>query len=114
MANDYRVVLSGEDRLSGTIKNVRNELNNPVKSGTKLDDIKRKFERIQSSAAPLKNKLRSLRALMADMNLDGLTNTDVFGHMAEQAGQYADAIADAQQAVRAFAKDKMKLQAVTE
>ena len=114
MANDYRVVLSGEDRLSGTIKNVRNELNNTVKSGTKLDDIKRKFERIQSSAAPLKNKLRSLRAMMADMNLDGLTNTDVFAHMAEQAGQYADAIDDAQTAVRAFANDNMKLQAVTE
>ena len=51
MANDYRVVLSGEDRLSGTIKNIRNELNNTGKSGTKLDEIKRKFERIQSSAA---------------------------------------------------------------
>ena len=114
MANDYRVVLSGEDRLSGTIKNIRNELNNTGKSGTKLDEIKRKFDRIQSSAAPLKNKLRALRAMMADMNLDGLTNTDVFGHMAEQAGQYADAIADAQQAVRAFADDNMKLQAVTE
>ena len=114
MANDYRVVLSGEDRLSGTIKNIRNELNNTGKSGTKLDEIKRKFERIQSSAAPLKNKLRALRAMMADMNLDGLTNTDVFGHMAEQAGQYADAIADAQQAIRAFADDNMKLQAVTD
>ena len=114
MANDYRVVLSGEDRLSGTIKNIRNELNNTGKSGTKLDEIKRKFDRIQNSAAPLKNKLRSLRALMADMNLDGLTNTDVFGHMAEQAGQYADAIADAQQAIRAFADDNMKLQAVTD
>ena len=114
MANDYRVVLSGEDRLSGTIRNVRQELENTGKSGTKLDEIKRKFDRIQSSAAPLKNKLRSLREMMADMNLDGLTNTDVFGHMAEQAGQYADAIADAQQAVRAFADDNMKLQAVTE
>ncbi len=114
MANDYRVVLSGEDRLSGTIKNIRNELNNTGKSGTKLDEIKRKFERIQSSAAPLKSKLRSLREMMANMNLDGLTNTDLFGHMAEQAGQYADAIADAQQATRAFADDNMKLQAVTE
>ena len=114
MANDYRVVLSGEDRLSGTIRNVRQELENTGKSGTKLDEIKRKFDRIQSSAAPLKNKLRSLREMMADMNLDGLTNTDVFGQMAEQAGQYADAIADAQQAVRAFADDNMKLQAVTE
>ena len=114
MANDYRVVLSGEDRLSGTIKNVRNELNNTAKSGTKLDEIKRKFERIQSSAAPLKSKLRELRAMMADMNLDGLSNTDLFGHMAEQAGQYADAISDAQQAVRAFADDNMKLQAVTD
>lgn len=114
MANDYRVVLSGEDRLSGTIRNVRQELENTGKSGTKLDEIKRKFERIQSSAAPLKNKLRSLREMMADMNLDGLTNTDVFGQMAEQAGQYADAIGDAQTAVRAFANDNMKLQAVTE
>ena len=114
MANDYRVVLSGEDRLSGTIRNVRQELNNTGKSGTKLDEIKRKFDRIQSSAAPLKSKLRSLRELMANMNLDGLSNTDVFGQMAEQAGQYADAIADAQQAVRAFADDNMKLQAVTD
>ena len=114
MANDYRVVLSGEDRLSGTIKNIRNELNNTGKSGTKLDEIKRKFDRIQNSAAPLKSKLRSLRELMANMNLDGLSNTDVFGQMAEQAGQYADAIADAQQAVRAFADDNMKLQAVTD
>lgn len=114
MANDYRVVLSGEDRLSGTIRNVRQELENTGKSGTKLDEIKRKFERIQSSAAPLKNKLRSLCEMMADMNLDGLTNTDVFGQMAEQAGQYADAIGDAQTAVRAFANDNMKLQAVTE
>lgn len=114
MANDYKVVLSGEDRLSGTIKNVRNELNNTGKSGTKLDEIKRKFDRIQSSAAPLKSKLRSLREIMAQMNLDGLSNTDIFGHMAEQAGQYADAIADTQQAVRAFADDNMKLQAVTD
>ena len=114
MANDYKVVLSGEDRLSGTIRNVRQELQNTGKSGTKLDEIKRKFDRIQNSAAPLKNKLRSLRAMMADMNLDGLTNTDVFGQMAEQAGQYADAIADAQQAIRAFADDNMKLQAVTD
>ena len=114
MANDYRVVLSGEDRLSGTIKNVRNELNNTGKAGTKLDEIKRKFDKIQSSAAPLKSKLKSLREMMSQMNLDGLSNTDVFGQMAEQAGQYADAIADAQQAVRAFADDNMKLQAVTD
>lgn len=114
MANDYKVVLSGEDRLSGTIKNVRNELNNTGKSGTKLDEIKRKFDRIQSSAAPLKSKLRSLREIMAQMNLDGLSNTDIFGHMAEQAGQYADAIGDTQQAIRAFADDNMKLQAVTD
>jgi len=39
MANDYRVVLSGEDRLSGTIRNVRQELENTGKSGTKLDEI---------------------------------------------------------------------------
>lgn len=114
MANDYKVVLSGEDRLSGTIKNVRNELNNTGKSGTKLDEIKRKFDRIQSSAAPLKSKLRSLREIMSQMNLDGLSNTDIFGHMAEQAGQYADAIGDTQQAIRAFADDNMKLQAVTD
>ena len=114
MANDYRVVLSGEDRLSGTIRNVRQELENTGKSGTKLDEIKRKFERIQSSAAPLKNKLRSLREMMANMNMDGLSNTDVFGQMAAQAGKYADAISDAQTAVRAFANDNMKLKAVTE
>lgn len=114
MANDYRVILSGEDRLSGTIRNVRNELNGTSKSATKLDELTRKFTRIQSSAAPLTKKLRELKMVMADMNLNGLTDTGVFSEMAQQAGAYSDALGDASTAIRQFADDNMTLNSVVQ
>lgn len=49
---------------------------------------------------------------MAQMNLDGLSNTDLFNRMAEQAGTYADAIGDATTATNVFANDNFKLEAM--
>lgn len=114
MAADYIVKLSGQDNLSDTIKNVKNSLADVGKETGKLDKIKERFDKIQSSSAPLKRQLRDLKALMSQMNMDGLSNTHAFEEMAMYAGEVKDAMADANDAISRFADDNMKLTAMAE
>lgn len=108
---DYVVKFSGQDNLSGTINNIKSELNDVGKSSTALDQITKKFQRIQDSSAPLRKKLKDLQAMMAQMNLDGLDKSDVFTQISAQAGAYKDAISDAAQATRMLSSDTAKLDA---
>lgn len=114
MAADYIVKLSGQDNLSDTIKNVKNSLADVGKETGKLDKIKERFDKIQNSSAPLKRQLRDLKALMSQMNIDGLSNTHAFEEMAMYAGEVKDAMADANDAISRFADDNMKLSAMAE
>lgn len=114
MATDYVVRFTGQDNLSGTINGVKQKLQETGQATSQLDYISQKFKKIEQSTAPLKKKLRDLKALMAQMNLDGLTNTSLFNDMAQQAGTYADAIADATQATNVFADDNFKLEAMAQ
>lgn len=114
MATDYVVRFTGQDNLSSTINQVRQRLEDVGSSTTQLDQIQQKFQKIEQSTAPLKRKLRDLKNLMAQMNLDGLSNTDLFNRMAEQAGTYADAIGDATTATNVFANDNFKLEAMAQ
>lgn len=108
---DYVVKFSGQDNLSGTINNIKSELNDVGKSSTALDQITKKFQRIQDSSAPLRKKLKDLQAMMAQMNLDGLDKSDVFTQISAQAGAYKDAISDASQATRMLSSDTATLDA---
>ena len=114
MATDYVVRFTGQDNLSGTINQVRQRLEDVGSSTTQLDQIQQKFQKIEQSTAPLKRKLRDLKNLMAQMNLDGLSNTDLFNRMAQQAGTYADALGDATTATNVFANDNFKLEAMAQ
>lgn len=111
MATDYSVRLTGQDNLTPTLKGAKQAFNDLSSSSRKLDTIRDKFNRIENSAAPLKRKLRDLQALMAEMNLNGLSDTDVFTQIAAQAGTYKDAIGDAAQATRLLSSDTAGLDA---
>lgn len=108
---DYVVKFTGQDNLSGTINKVNKELGGLENSSSKLDKIIDKFNRIDQSAAPIKKKLRDLKSIMAQMNLDGLTDTDQFTLIAEKAGALSDAMGDASAAIKQYANDTFKLQA---
>lgn len=81
---DYKVVFSGEDRLSPQVKKIKGEFDNLSNSAEKIDKFKEKFEKISNSTAPLKRQLRDLQAIMAQMNMDGLSNTEQFTQIAEK------------------------------
>lgn len=109
---DYVVRLTGKDELSGTLNKVKQELNQTGDAGSKLDQIRDRFNKITTSSAPLKRQLREIQGLMAQMNLDGLDKSDVFAEMAAQAGAYKDAIGDAAQATRLLSSDTSSLDAM--
>lgn len=111
---DYVVRLTGKDELSGTLNKVKQELNQTGDAGSKLDQIRDRFNKITASSAPLKRKLREIQGIMAQMNLDGLDKSDVFAEMAAEAGAYKDAIGDAAQATRLLSSDTASLDALME
>ena len=109
---DYVVRLSGQDNLSSTINKVKTELNDLGSKGqTATEKIDAKFNKIINSTAPLKRQLRDLQQLMAQMNFDGMSNTEQFTRVAQAAGQIKDAMADASEAVRRYSNDTATLQA---
>lgn len=114
MAADYVVKLTGQDNLSETINNVKRSLQDVGRETSHLDTIREKFEKIQNSSAPLKRQLRDLKALMSQMNLDGLSHTEVFEEMAMYAGEVKDSMADASDAISRFADDNFRLAAMSE
>ena len=110
-SSDYVVRFTGKDDLSGTVNKVKSELEGVGRSTSQIDKIQQKFERITKGTAPLKRQLRDLQNLMAKMNFEGLSNTEQFTQIAQEAGRIKDAIADASTATQRFANDTMSLQA---
>ena len=108
---DLIMKLRGQDDLSKTIKGVKAELSDTEKKALKLDLIKKEFDRIKDSSMPLKRQLRQIKGLLGEMNMQGLDKNDLFKSMTQQAGEMSDAMGDANQAVAAFAKDTMNLEA---
>lgn len=80
----------------------------------KINKAKEAIDKIGNSAMPVRKQMRELQKVMMEMNLDGLSNTDVFTEAAQRAGQLKDAMADAQQAVAAYANDTFSLKAAGE
>lgn len=108
---DLIMKLRGQDDLSRTIQGVKAELSDTEKKAAKLDLIKKEFDRIKDSSMPLKRQLRQVKALLGEMNMQGLNKNDLFRTMTQQAGEMSDSMADANQAVAAFANDTMNLEA---
>ena len=112
---DYTVRFLGDDsQLSGTLKNIKGELNSTGQASSKLDQIQQRFNRIINSSAPLKKQLRDLTALMAKMNLDNMVDNDVFVTMTAKAAEMKDALGDASQAIRLMSSDTATLDATIE
>lgn len=108
---DLIMKLRGQDDLSKTLQGVKAELSDTEKKAAKLDLIKKEFDRIKDSSMPLKRQLRQVKALLGEMNMQGLNKNDLFRSMTQQAGEMSDAMGDANQAVAAFANDTMNLEA---
>lgn len=111
MANNFVVNIEGKDNLSPVLKNIDRENKNIVGSSSNLDKISDRFAKIEASTAPVKKRLREIQGLMTQLNMSGDSNSPLYTQMAEAAGRYKDAIADAATATKQFSNDTMSLQA---
>lgn len=110
MANDISINLNGKDNMSPAINKARQSLQQFAAQSSSVENVAKRFDKIQNSSAPLKKKLKEVQMLMAQLNLQGDANSPIYNQMARAAGEYRDAIADATQATNMFANDTMKLQ----
>ena len=108
------IEFTAKDNVSGTVQQIERELDSLGDKEKDLAKISERFTKITNSTMPVKRQLRELQMIMANMNLKGLTNTDVFTEIATKAGEMKDAIADAADAVNRYASDTMNLQATTQ
>ena len=92
MATDYIVRLQGQDNLSGTINKVKQALTEVGGATTKIDQIRQKFQKIESSTAPLKKKLKDVKFQMEQLAATGDTSSDLFKEMAKAAQGYQAAL----------------------
>lgn len=115
MANkSLGIEFKATDNVSGTVQQIEREIDSLGDREKDLQKISERFEKITSSTMPVKRQLRELQMIMANMNLKGLTDTDVFTEIATKAGEMKDAIADASDAVNRYASDTMSLEAAAQ
>lgn len=74
-----------------------------------LDMMRKKFEEIDNSSKPLKMKLKQLKDIMAQLNMEGQSNTSLYSELAQRAGEYKDSLDDAAAATSRFSSDTRQL-----
>ena len=111
---EIAVNLKGQDNLTNTVKNATKAVDDLKYHSTELGKSYKEFEKITSSSKSLKAQLNQLKALMADMNMKGLSGTEEFQQIAQYAGQVKDAISDASTAVDKFSSDTQNLDAAVQ
>lgn len=109
---DYVVHFTGKNDLSSEVTKVKKDLEGVSTSANKLDQIKNKFNKITSSAAPLRKQMKDIKDLMAQMNFHGLENDSSYTKMAEKIGEIRDAYDAAGESQKFFGDGQYKLQAV--
>lgn len=106
---DYVVRMTGQDNLSGTIKQVKSELNDLGKTTSKLDQIDKKFNKITQSAVGVKKEMRDLTALGSQLKFDGDYNAAQLLKIAKAAGEAKDSMDDFNAMKKYFADDNRHL-----
>lgn len=88
--------LSGDDKLTPVLQNVRKQLQDTGVASTKLDDIQKKFGKITESSAPLNRKIRDIKKAMEQMAVAGLDATAegkaMWQKLADEAQKYDETL----------------------
>ena len=109
MANKAMIGLGLQEDVSQGMQKIEDSIEDVSAKSKELAMISKRVDDISKKSLPARRELKQLQDLMANMNLKGLANTDEFTKAAVRAGELKDAIADTQQAVRAYSDDIMTL-----
>lgn len=111
MANKVMIGLGLQEDVSQGMQKIEDSIEGVSGKSKELEMVGKQVDNLSKKGLPARRELKKLQDIMANMNLKGLANTDEFTKAAVRAGELKDAIADTQQAVRAYSDDIMTLQA---
>lgn len=109
MANKAMIGLGLQEDVSQGMQKIEDSIEGVSAKSKELQMIGKRVDDLSKKSLPARRELKQLQDIMANMNLKGLANTDEFTKAAVRAGELKDAIADTQQAVRAYSDDIMTL-----
>ena len=109
MANKAMIGLGLQEDVSQGMQKIEDSIEDVSTKSKELAMIGKQVDNLSKKSLPARRELKQLQDIMANMNLKGLANTDEFTKAAVRAGELKDAIADTQQAVRAYSDDIMTL-----
>ena len=109
MANKAMIGLGLQEDVSQGMQKIEDSIEGVSGKSKELAMISKQVDNLSKKSLPARRELKQLQDIMANMNLKGLANTDEFTKAAVRAGELKDAIADTQQAVRAYSDDIMTL-----
>ena len=109
MANKAMIGLGLQEDVSQGMQKIEDSIEGVSAKSKELAMIGKRIDDVSKKSLPARRELKQLQDIMANMNLKGLANTDEFTKAAVRAGELKDAIADTQQAVRAYSDDIMTL-----
>lgn len=109
MANKAMIGLGLQEDVSQGMQKIEDSIEGVSAKSKELQMIGKQVDNLSKKSLPARRELKQLQDIMANMNLKGLANTDEFTKAAVRAGELKDAIADTQQAVRAYSDDIMTL-----
>ena len=109
MANKVMIGLGLQEDVSQGMKKIEDSIEDVSGKSKELEMIGKQIDDIGKKSLPPRRELKRLKEIMTTMNLKGLANTDVFTKAAVRVGELKDAIADTDQAARAYSDDVMTL-----
>lgn len=114
MANKVMIGLGLQEDVSQGMQKIEDSIEDVSGKSKELAMISKQIDDLSKKSLPARRELKRLKEIMTNMNLKGLANTDEFTKAAVRVGQLADAIADTNQAAKAYSNDVMTLQAGAE
>ena len=114
MANKVMIGLGLQEDVSQGMQKIEDSIEGASGKSKELAMIGKQIDDLSKKSLPARRELKRLKDIMTNMNLKGLANTDEFTKAAVRVGQLADAIADTNQAAKAYSNDVMTLQAGAE
>lgn len=106
MANSrLTVLIEGKNNLSPTVKQAEKSVSEFTNKSKHLDDVKKKFDKIEDSGMNVAKKLSETKKAMRELALAGETNTKAFEQMRKAAQSYKKTLDDVDKSIKNAGKN---------
>ena len=112
MASKAMIGLGLNENVSQGLEKIEESIEGVSSKSKELEVLGKRIDDLGKKSLPVKRELKQLEDIMANMNLQGLTNTDEFTRAATRAGELKDALIATHDATRQYGDGIMYLNSI--